>query len=298
MPCSAQISPMASNSRCAALAAALPSRAAGCWPRADFQASSDRRHIPAWRIRARSRSPATAACPEIPHSRRCGSRCRGTDRPEARAHMECRCVALFADLAHEALLMRLDIGIWRPADTTPAPSRRRRPWRGSLPTLQLSITRDLRPPVRLLDPMLFKRHDQSAARRQQVDRGRHGKIRIEQHRTAMRRQRLDQKPLGRRYVGIGRPDPWLSSWPARSPRTSAAAGRAPPCENAHPRPPVAQGPRVFPIVLIGRSFEMQDSLQVSGCRRARPARVHLSAAAAAANDIASAASRRAPMANA
>ena len=54
-----------------------------------------------------------------------------------------------------------------------------------------------------LDPVLFQGHDQSTVRWQKVDRGRHRKIRIEQHRAAMRCQRLDQEALGRRDVGVG-----------------------------------------------------------------------------------------------
>ena len=54
-----------------------------------------------------------------------------------------------------------------------------------------------------LDPMLFQCHDQSATRRHQIDRRRHRKVRIEQHRTAMWRERLDQQPLGGRNIGVG-----------------------------------------------------------------------------------------------
>ena len=51
--------------------------------------------------------------------------------------------------------------------------------------------------------MLFESQDQSAVRRQQVDRRRNRKIRIEQHRAAIRRQRLDQQPLGSDDIGVG-----------------------------------------------------------------------------------------------
>jgi hypothetical protein len=53
-----------------------------------------------------------------------------------------------------------------------------------------------------LNAMLFESHDQAAPRRQQVNRRGHGKIRIEQHRTAMRRQCLHQQTLGRGDIGI------------------------------------------------------------------------------------------------
>jgi hypothetical protein len=54
----------------------------------------------------------------------------------------------------------------------------------------------------LLDTVLFRRNDQAAAGRQQIDRGGHGEVRVEQHRAAMRREVLDEKALRRRDVGI------------------------------------------------------------------------------------------------
>ena len=50
--------------------------------------------------------------------------------------------------------------------------------------------------------MLLQRHDQSATRRQEVDRGGYREIRIEQHRAATRRERCDQQPLDGGHVGI------------------------------------------------------------------------------------------------
>lgn len=55
---------------------------------------------------------------------------------------------------------------------------------------------------RLLHAVLFQRHDQAAAWRQQIDRGGHCEIWVEQHRAAMRSEVLDQEALCRRDVGI------------------------------------------------------------------------------------------------
>ena len=51
-----------------------------------------------------------------------------------------------------------------------------------------------------LDAVLLQRHDEPAARGQQVDRGRHREVRIEQHRAAMRREAFHQQPLGGGHV--------------------------------------------------------------------------------------------------
>ena len=91
MGCSRQISPMASNSLCAPAAAALPSRAGRLLAASGL--SSFRRSTPYSGL-ANSRTLSITSAGSLPgdrHSPRCGSRCRGTDRPEAPAHTGCRC---------------------------------------------------------------------------------------------------------------------------------------------------------------------------------------------------------------
>ena len=110
--------------------------------------------------------------------------------------------ALLADLAHELLLMRVDGGI----GVRPIPRQHLDGVTAHGADFRHAPVVDharLAAAGRFLDTMLLQRHDQPAMRRQQIDRGRHGEIRIEQHRAAMRRQRLDQQPLGRGDVGIG-----------------------------------------------------------------------------------------------
>ena len=107
--------------------------------------------------------------------------------------------AVLPDLAHETLLMFVDAGVG--IGTIPGQHLDRvAADRADLLDAPVGDGARFAAARGLLDAVLLQRHDEAAARGQQVDRGRHREVRIEQHRAAMRRKAFHQQPLGGGHV--------------------------------------------------------------------------------------------------
>ncbi len=147
----------------------------------------------------------------------------------------------------------------------------------------------------LLDAVLLKRHDETAARGQQVDGGGHRKVRIEQHRAAMRREIFHQQPLGGSHVGIFD----LVARDALCLRDGVEQWR-PLVQRNHAKVAIRIRQARDAPVFSDRShwcvlMKARQSL-MEGIPARPPERVHFSAAAAAANAMASCTLRPAPIA--
>ncbi len=202
--------------------------------------------------------------------------------------------AVLPDLAHELFLMLVDGGVGigaiprqhlhrvaaDRADLFHAPV-------GNRPRLAAARS--------FLGTMLFQRHDETAARRQHVDCGRHREIRIEQHRAAMRREVFHQQAFCGGDIGIfdliardalGLRDGVEQRWPLVQRHHAKVAIRIRQARDA-----AVLSDRSHWCVLMKARQSLMDGMPVRP-----PERVHFSAAAADAKAMASCTARPAPIA--